>query len=91
PIAEGTISFSKFQDEKGNVLDLGIDPYFITRDGADYMTRNWKYADGFPAEAANAWSKLPADKEITPFALKKDESAHFRFYLAVPAKAAAGV
>ena len=90
-IAKGAISFGKFQDEKGNVLDLGIDPYFITRDGADYMTRNWKYADGFPEEAANAWSKLPADKEITPFSLKKDDSAHFRFYLAVPAKAAAGV
>ena len=89
-IASGKISFGEFKDEKGNVLAIKVDPYFITRDGADFMTRNWKFADGFPVEAANTKSKVPYEKAITPFALKADESAHFRIYLEVPKEAKGG-
>ena len=86
----GTVSFGKFKQADGTELAFTPDPYYITRDGTDYMTRNWKYASGYPEEAANTLSKIPALKAITPYTLTPDETAYFRVYFKIPADAKAG-
>jgi len=90
-MGKGTLSFGPFKTPDGKTLNLEADPYFITRDGLDYMTRNWKYSDGLPQETANAKSNLKSEKELTPFSLKKQESAHFRVYFKLPKDAVPGV
>ncbi|OQA85962.1 MAG: hypothetical protein BWY31_01581 [Lentisphaerae bacterium ADurb.Bin242] len=89
-LGKGTLSFGPFKTSDGKVLKLEADPYFITRDGLDYMTRNWKFADGLPPEAANAKSTVKGEKTLTPFRLKKQESVHFRTYFRLPKNAAPG-
>ncbi|MBQ9337769.1 MAG: hypothetical protein IJS14_10795 [Lentisphaeria bacterium] len=86
----GTISFGKFKQADGTELAFTPDPYYITRDGTDFMTRNWKFSAGYPQEAANTLSKIPAEKAITPYSLEAGETAHFRVYFKIPADAKAG-
>ena len=89
-VSNGTVSFSEFRKDDGTLLAMTPDPYYITRDGTDYMTRNWLYSSGYPPEAANTKSKLTAEKKITPFSMKTGDPAHFRVYFKIPKDAVPG-
>ena len=88
---KGTLAFESFRSPDGKILKMEVDPYFITRDGLDYMVRNWEFANGLPAETANAKSRIRDAEKLTAFHLKKEESAHFRIYFKLPDDASPGI
>lgn len=90
PITNGTFSFSDFKTADGKVLKVMVDPYYISRNGYDYMLKDWSLAIDTPLEICNVKSRVKGSDKLTTFNLKTDESAHLRAYMRIAPDAEAG-
>ncbi|OGV49080.1 MAG: hypothetical protein A2017_11790 [Lentisphaerae bacterium GWF2_44_16] len=89
-LTNGTVTFSDFKNSSGKALKMTADPYYISRDGNDYMLKDWDLAVNVPQEICNIKSHVKGSEKLTAFNLEKDASAHLRAYLRIAPEAEAG-